>query len=145
MANPLYDGLDWFYNTQTGEIHHIKGGTVTGFLLWQWYASQGYFVRVKTKENAEKYKKEFPPKRGPGVDIPVVGSAVAEGTGNVTGAVPSVSSPVNSALASVYNMGIQAAVLIGAGILIVLGAVILLRSPLNKAASTTAKVAGAVK
>lgn len=64
------------------------------------------------------------------------GSKTPEGGigGTVTNTVVANVPPWDSLLKTVYNMGIQGSVLLGAAILVVLGVVILLRKPLEKAA-----------
>lgn len=73
--------MDWFYNTQTGQISHIKGNT--NFAEWIWFTTQGYYVRFKTQADAETYKKANPPKHGAGSNIPGIGSAVGQGNDNL--------------------------------------------------------------
>lgn len=60
MANPFYDGRDWFYNENTGQIQHIHGD---GGLNPEWhlFASLGYEIRFKTQLEAEAYKRAHPP------------------------------------------------------------------------------------
>lgn len=73
----------------------------------------------------------------PGTDI-----AVNNPVPDVTG---SIASAVNAFLQQFYKLGISFAVLIGAGLLIVLGVVILLRAPLARASSKVAQTVGDIK
>jgi hypothetical protein len=80
---PDHDGLDWFYNTQTGQIQHIKGGTATGCLEWTFFSGMEWYIRFKTEALAKAYKASHPPKKGAGSDIPGIGSGVGQASDNL--------------------------------------------------------------
>lgn len=63
-ASPFYDGKDWFYNENTGEIQHIHAGDVAGVATnpeWYYFAGLSYEVRFATQAEAEAYKQQHPP------------------------------------------------------------------------------------
>lgn len=63
MANPFYDGKDWFYSEASGKISHIHGSGLS-YLEWITYASNSNNVRFATEAEAKTYKANYEAEHG---------------------------------------------------------------------------------
>lgn len=138
MPSPLYDGRDWFYNEQTGQIQHIHGDAVAGVATnpeWYYFAGNSDEIRFKTQLQAEAYKRAHPAKKGAG---PLSG---IPGLGNTVGNLPSAASAVGSLnpLGGLFQSNIWLRVVeVGLGVVLIVVGLVKLAPPSVKSAAKVA-------
>jgi hypothetical protein len=107
-----------------------------------WATSLGWQAGVVAMYAKERANKVPPSPFGSADDIWNGGTGVTGSLGRAAKDVNDTitnSGPWNAVMKTVYNMGIEAAVLFGGAVLFIVAIVILLRRPLEKAAGTAAK------
>ena len=153
MPSPLYDGMDWFYNEQTGQIQHIHGDPVAGVATnpeWYIFASNTDERRFKTQADAQAYAKAHPAKKGAG------SLSGVPGLGNVAGKIPGAGTTITSVTDAVSklsglaldfedgNMWVSIGWLMAGVILTATGLMLLFRRPIEQGISAGGRVAAAL-